>query len=85
MCLAHCMERAKKSYSCECSTGRYLSWRENFEAIYLVRNEGHLRFITFRTGESFEPDFVLFLREKTSKLLTYQVFIEPKGKYLEGT
>jgi type III restriction enzyme len=26
---------------------------------------------------------VLFLREKTGKLLTYQVFIEPKGKYLE--
>jgi type III restriction enzyme len=54
-----------------------------FEAIYLVRNEGHFKIYNFSDGQSFEPDFVLFLREKSGKLLTYQVFIEPKGKYLE--
>jgi len=54
-----------------------------FEVIYLVRNEGHFRIYNFSDGRSFEPDFVLFLRQKTGKLLTYQVFIEPKGKYLK--
>jgi type III restriction enzyme len=54
-----------------------------FEAIYLVRNEGHFKIYNFSDGRSFEPDFVLFLREKTGKLLTYQVFVEPKGKYLK--
>jgi len=54
-----------------------------YEAIYLVRNEGHFKIYNFSDGQSFEPDFVLFLREKSGKLLTYQVFIEPKGKYLK--
>jgi type III restriction enzyme len=57
--------------------------REKYEAIYLVRNEGHFKIYNFSDGQAFEPDFVLFLREKTGKFLTYQVFIEPKGKHLK--
>ncbi len=55
----------------------------NFYAkIYLIRNERHFKIFDPR-GQAFEPDFVLFLQEKEGKLLTYQLFIEPKGKYLK--
>jgi type III restriction enzyme len=57
--------------------------REKYEVVYLVRNEGHFRVYNFADGQAFEPDFVLFLRQKSGKLLTYQVFIEPKGKHLK--
>jgi len=54
-----------------------------YEKIYLVRNEGHFAIYNFSDGQAFEPDFVLFLREKSGELLIYQLFIEPKGKYLK--
>jgi len=57
--------------------------RQKYEAVYLVRNEGHFKVYNFADGQAFEPDFVLFLRKKSGKLLTYQVFIEPKGKHLK--
>ena len=52
--------------------------------IYLARNERHFKIYNYRDGEAFEPDFVLFLREKNGNLLTYQMFVEPKGKHLQG-
>lgn len=55
---------------------------QKYEAVYLVRNEGHFKLYNFADGQGFEPDFVLFVREKGGKLLTYQLFIEPKGKHL---
>lgn len=54
-----------------------------YEKIYLLRNEGHFAIYNFSDGQVFEPDFVLFLREKSGELLIYQLFIEPKGKYLK--
>jgi len=57
--------------------------KDKYEAIYLLRNEGHFKIYNFSDGQAFEPDFVLFLREKTGKLFTYQLFIEPKGKHLK--
>jgi type III restriction enzyme len=54
-----------------------------YEKIYLLRNEGHFAIYNFSDGQAFEPDFVLFLREKSGELLIYQLFIEPKGKYLK--
>jgi type III restriction enzyme len=56
---------------------------EKYDGIYLVRNEGHFKIYNFSDGQAFEPDFVLFLREQSGELLTYQLFIEPKGKYLK--
>jgi len=56
---------------------------ELYEEIYLVRNEGHFKIYNFSDGQAFEPDFVLFLQDKAGKFLTYQLFIEPKGKYLK--
>jgi type III restriction enzyme len=57
--------------------------REKYDGIYLVRNEGHFAIYNFSDGQAFQPDFVLFLREKSGTLLSYQMFIEPKGSYLK--
>ena len=57
--------------------------KENYESIYLLRNEGHFAIYNFSDGRAFQPDFVLFLREKSGRLLTYQLFIEPKGGHLK--
>jgi len=56
---------------------------EQYEEIYLLRNEGHFALYNFKDGQAFQPDFVLFLREKSGETLAYQLFIEPKGKYLK--
>ncbi|MEW6200767.1 MAG: type III deoxyribonuclease, partial [bacterium] len=54
-----------------------------YEQIYLLRNEGHFAIYNFSDGQAFQPDFVLFLRERDGKLLIYQMFIEPKGRHLK--
>ncbi len=54
-----------------------------YEQIYLLRNEGHFAIYNFADGQAFQPDFVLFLREKSGQLLIYQLFIEPKGRHLK--
>lgn len=56
--------------------------KEQYESIYLLRNEGHFAIYNFSDGATFQPDFVLFLHEKSGKFLTYQLFIEPKGGHL---
>jgi len=53
-----------------------------YEDIYLIRNEGHFSIHNFSDGKTFQPDFVLFLKEKNGQSLTYQLFIEPKGAHL---
>lgn len=57
--------------------------QEKYDGIYLIRNERHFKIYSFDKGQAFEPDFVLFLRGRDGNLLTYQLFIEPKGKYLK--
>ena len=58
--------------------------KEKYDGIYLVRNERHFKIYNFNDGQGFEPDFVLFLREKNGNTLIRQIFIEPKGKYLQA-
>lgn len=54
--------------------------KKKYTDIYLLRNEKLFQIFNFSNGAAFEPDFVLFLKEKdTAKKLTYQLFIEPKG------
>ena len=55
---------------------------KTYEDIYLIRNEGHFSIYNFSDGQGFQPDFVLFLREKNGESLSYQLFIEPKGEHL---
>jgi len=57
--------------------------KEKYDGIYLIRNELHFKIYNFDDGRGFEPDFVLFLKEKGGNMLTYQMFIEPKGKQLK--
>ena len=57
--------------------------KKKYDGIYLVRNERHFKIYNFDDGQAFEPDFVLLLREKNGNTLIHQIFIEPKGKYLQ--
>lgn len=62
---------------------RFENLEQNFENIYLIRNEREIKIID-KLGRAFEPDFVLFCKQKAGKELTYQVFIEPKGNHLKA-
>ena len=50
-----------------------------YEQVYLLRNEEVYTIYDFKKGMGFQPDFLLFLKQK-EKNLYYQVFIEPKGE-----
>jgi len=52
-----------------------------FKNIYLVRNEREIK-IFDDFGRAFEPDFLLFCRQRNEEELIFQVFIEPKGQHL---
>lgn len=54
---------------------------QKFKDIYLIRNEREIKIID-KLGRAFEPDFILFCKQKKDKELTFQVFIEPKGAHL---
>jgi type III restriction enzyme len=58
--------------------------QSQYEQIYLLRNEGHFALYNFDDGQAFQPDFVLFLREKSGTMLVYQMFVEPKGRHLKA-
>lgn len=60
---------------------RFDNINEKYEDIYLIRNERVIK-IFDKQGRAFEPDFILFCKQKEDEQLTYQVFIEPKGAHL---
>ncbi|HQO06169.1 MAG TPA: hypothetical protein PKW84_08615, partial [Fervidobacterium sp.] len=60
---------------------RFEHLEKKFTNIYLIRNERELK-IFDKLGRAFEPDFILFCKQRNGEGLTYQVFIEPKGAYL---
>jgi type III restriction enzyme len=62
---------------------RFESLNQKFEDIYLIRNEREIK-IFDKLGRAFEPDFLLFCKQRNDQQLTFQVFIEPKGSYLIG-
>ncbi len=62
---------------------RFENLEKTFENIYLIRNEREIKIID-KLGRAFEPDFVLFCKQKTGNEFNYQVFIEPKGTYLKA-
>ena len=53
-----------------------------FEDIALLRNEQVYKIYDFEQGRGFQPDFLLFCKQKEGEELTFQVFIEPKGGHL---
>jgi type III restriction enzyme len=65
----------------ELFAARFDGLNAKFENIYLIRNEREIK-IFDKQGRAFEPDFILFCKQRTGDELTYQVFIEPKGAHL---
>lgn len=56
---------------------------KKYSEIRLIRNECQVSIYDFNSGRKFEPDYLLFLKNKDSGEYEYnQVFIEPKGKHL---
>jgi type III restriction enzyme len=53
--------------------------KEKYADVVLFRNEKFFQIFDFDEGRPFEPDFVLFLKNANQEILTYQIFIEPKG------
>jgi len=62
---------------------RFEGLNQKFKNIYLIRNEREIK-IFDKLGRAFEPDFLLFCKQRNGKQMTFQVFIEPKGEYLKG-
>jgi type III restriction enzyme len=64
------------------SFNQQFNWRYlyKFEEIHILRNEKELKIID-ESGKGFQPDFILFCKERNSGLVR-QVFIEPKGSHL---
>ena len=57
--------------------------KTSHKEIYLLRNELFFKIYNFDDGRPFHPDFVLFLKTKSGNERAYQIFIEPKGEFLE--
>ena len=57
--------------------------QNTYQTFYLIRNEKHFCICNFSNGDRFYPDFVMFLHKKHGETLTYEIFIEPKGKHLQ--
>ena len=62
---------------------RYENFTRKYEDIYIIRNEKVVKIID-KHGRAFEPDFLLYLRDKQRSNAVYQIFIEPKGSHLVG-
>lgn len=53
--------------------------QSRYEEVYLLRNERKIKYREIDGLRGFMPDFLLYLKDNE---YTYQVFVEPKGKYL---
>ena len=62
---------------------RFEGLQQKFENIYLIRNEREIK-IFDKFGRAFEPDFLLFCKQREGEQMTFQVFIEPKGEHLKA-
>ncbi len=57
-----------------------LKLQELYDSIYLIRNEGHFKIFNFRDGQHFEPDFVIFLQEKSGEIAGLSTIRRTEGK-----
>jgi type III restriction enzyme len=57
-----------------------INLKGKYKEVYLLRNEEQYKIYDFNTGQGFQPDFILFLKDKLK--IYYQIFIEPKGDNL---
>jgi len=66
----------------ELFSNRFEGLNQKFEKIYLIRNEREIK-IFDKLGRAFEPDFLMFCKQRNGEQMTFQVFIEPKGEHLK--
>jgi type III restriction enzyme len=66
----------------ELFSSRFEGLNQKFEKIYLIRNEREIK-IFDKLGRAFEPDFLMFCKQRNGEQMTFQVFIEPKGEHLK--
>ncbi|WP_052296386.1 hypothetical protein [Gracilinema caldarium] len=59
----------------------YNALSNKYDAIYLIRNEREIK-IYDNIGRAFEPDFLLFCKQREGERMTLQIFIESKGQHL---
>ena len=60
---------------------RYEHIEKDYNNIYLIRNERTIK-IYDEKARAFEPDYLLFMKQKKGDNLILQIFIEPKGQQL---
>lgn len=56
---------------------------EKWTDIYLLRNEKAVKIYSFKGGQAFEPDFLMFANDKQNGNISWQIFIEPKGSQFQ--
>ena len=56
---------------------------EGYEVHYIILRASKEETLN-SIGRTFEPDFLLFCKQKDGKKLSFQVFIEPKGGHLSA-
>lgn len=81
-----CFGTSEEKYFVKYIDKIFTQLRDQYDEVYLVRNERFFKLYNFDDGRPLEPDYVLFLYKKEKpKSLYYQVFIEPKGSHLKET
>lgn len=82
-----CYGTSEEKYLVKYIESIYDKLKEKYEDVYLMRNEKDVRIYSFVGGNTFEPDFLLFLKKKDKDEVydNIQIFIEPKGDHLIKT
>lgn len=82
-----CYGTSEEKYLVKYIESIYDKLKEKYEDVYLMRNEKDVRIYSFIGGNTFEPDFLLFLKKKDKDEVydNIQIFIEPKGDHLIKT
>lgn len=82
-----CYGTSEEKYLIRYIQSIYDSLAEQYDDIYLLRNEKDFKLYSFETGEAYQPDYVLCMKKKNgkAKVDSIQIFIEPKGKHLRAT
>ena len=62
---------------------RYENLEKKYDDIYVIRNEREVKIVD-ELGRVFEPDFLLFVKQREEDHIMFQIFIEPKGNHLKG-
>ena len=82
-----CFGTSEEKYLIRYIESIYSKLIEKYHDIYLLRNEKDLKIYDFKTGDAYQPDYVLFMKKKNDDDKTdyIQIFIEPKGEHLRST